>query len=402
MIPLSKYGIVRSMFPFDQDENLLNMSTRLIVRRAREKNIPVFVLDGRHNYVQLGLGARGEKIKSTKSRLSNPATNALADSKILTNTLLLLAGIPNPAGTVVETVTEARRVAKQLEWPIVLKPAYGTAHGHGVSVNITTMRNLATAFREARKFTPHVLVEKYVSGEEYRFIIINHKIVAVTNRVPAHVIGDGRSTIRQLVVRVNRDPGRGDMFGSVLSRIMIDAGTADVLQKQGFTFHSIPAKEQQVFLTFKSNIGLGGLPVDITDEISAPLKQLALSAAEVIGLPVAGIDIIAPSPQSTTGTVLEVNGVPGIYPQMFPVRGKPRDTVGLFLDALFPTAKKAYIPLISRGRALTKAGMIEQQYKKIPKAVTFTLNGRKHTDSKPTQPLLGYLINQSVIKIILN
>lgn len=391
-----------SMFVFHQEENLLNMSTRLIVKRAREKNIPVFVLDAGRNYIQLGLGARGEKIKSTKSRLSNPASTALADSKIMTNTLLQLAGIPNPAGTMVETLAQARTAAARLRWPVVVKPAYGTAHGHGVGVNITNNRVLATAFQEAKQFTPHLLIEKYVSGEEYRFIIINSKVVAVTNRVPAHVMGDGRSTVQQLVRRINRDPARGGMFGSVLSRIIIDKGTPDVLKKQGYTTRSIPDQGARVFLTFKSNIGLGGLPVDITDEVSRELKELALSAARVIGLPVAGIDIIADHPRSTTGMVLEVNGVPGIYPQMFPVRGKPRDTVGLFLDALFPSAKKAYIPILNRGRLLTRATLIEKQVQKIPKAVAWSLNGKKYTESSPTQPLLGYLINQSVTKVILN
>lgn len=324
-------------------------TTGAIVQEARKRDIPVMRL-GDESLVQLGHGRRQQRIRaSITGRTSQVAVEA-AGRKDLTKLLLHEAGLPVPRGVVVRTADEAVAEAARLRHPVVVKPLDGN-HGRGVSIDLKTDEEVRRAFELAAPHGRRVIVEHFYPGHDHRFLVVNGEVVAVAERVPAHVVGDGRSTIRELIEVVNRDPRRGDGHENVMTRIKVDALVEAVLARAGLTVDSVPDEGRTVYLRDTANLSTGGIAVDRSDDVHPENALIARRAALTIGLDVAGVDFIAPdiskSIRETGGGIVEVNAAPGFRMHLQPSEGRPRKVARPVIEMLFPRGTPSRIPILA-------------------------------------------------------
>jgi cyanophycin synthetase len=329
----------------------LGPTTRALVDEARRRGIPVMRLDER-SLIQLGHGRFQQKIRaSITGRTALVATDTASD-KNLTKKLLDESGIPVPRGVVVRHVDEALKAAKRLGYPLVTKPLDGN-HGRGVTIGITGDDQLRFGFREAQAQARgrDVIVEQYYPGNDHRILVVDGRMIAVAERIPAQVVGDGVSTIRQLVDQVNEDPRRGDGHENVMTRIRIDTLVEEFLARSALNPDSIPEVEQVVQLRATANLSTGGTAVDRTNEIHPDNAEIARRAAMIVGLDVAGVDFVCPdigrSVRETGGGVIEVNAAPGLRMHIEPSEGPPRDVARPIIEMLFPRGSKVRVPIIA-------------------------------------------------------
>lgn len=216
----------------------LGPSTEAIVREAEARNIPWFELSSR-SIIQLGYGARSHRIQATLSDRSGILAVELAGDKEGAKRLLQDAGIPVPKGTVVRYIEDLPEAIEDIGgYPIVIKPLNGN-HGRGITIDINSLEEAEEAFEIASSVSKSVIVERYHAGRDFRVLVVNGKVVAVAERVPAHVIGDGRSTIEELIEKTNQDPQRGDGHDNILTRIEVNHDTWTLLEKQGYTLNTV-------------------------------------------------------------------------------------------------------------------------------------------------------------------
>src|SRR6202048_5256023 len=340
-------------------------STPPLVAEARRRDIPVLRLDDSRERVQLGRGTRALRSLlqlgygkyqrhiwapyiSTESHLAAD----IALNKDLTNRLVRNAGLPVPRSIRVKDEEGAVAAANEIGYPVVLKPLDGN-HGRGVGVNLQHDAAVRPHYPLAKGETHHgtVLVEKFIPGNTYRILVVGGHAVAATEEVPAHVVGDGSHTLRQLVKFTNADPRRGHGSENLLVRIRLDETALALAQGQGYGPDDIPPKEAHVQLARTAHISLGGISVDRTDEVHPYNAMIAEQAAQVIGLQVAGIDIVAPdiavSVQETGGAICEVNAGPGLGLHIEPVEGKPRDVARPVIELLFPPGATSRVPIVA-------------------------------------------------------
>ncbi|HEX8579827.1 MAG TPA: cyanophycin synthetase [Allosphingosinicella sp.] len=332
--------------------NQLGPTTRALVTEAERRGIPVMRLDNQ-SLIQLGHGRFAKRIRASITGQTSFVATELASDKNMTKTLLDESGVPVPRGVVVRDADEAVRSAKRLGYPLVVKPLDGN-HGRGVSIGITGEDQLRFSFTEAQaqaKGRRDVIVEQFFPGNDHRILVVNGKMVAVAERIPAQVVGDGVSTIRQLVAEVNKDPRRGNGHENVMTRIKIDALVEEYLSRSGLTPDSIPSAEQVVPLRATANLSTGGTAVDRTNEIHPDNADIARRAALVIGLDVCGVDFVCPdisrSVRETGGGVIEVNAAPGLRMHIEPSEGAPRDVAKPIIEMLFPRGKKSRVPILA-------------------------------------------------------
>ncbi|WP_461248460.1 ATP-binding protein, partial [Treponema sp. R6D11] len=244
----------------------------------------------------------------------------------------------------------AVNAATKIGMPVVVKPFNGN-QGKGVHINLINKKDVANAFREASKHSSGVIVEQFIYGSDYRILVVNDEVKAVSKRLPAMVVGDGEHTIAELVDIVNQDPLRGDFHENVLTKIRIDKVEKSVLKKRGITEKYIPQKNETIILRENSNISTGGTAIDCTDIIHPDNAEIAIHAARAIGIDIAGIDMVAEdiskSIRDSSGAVIEVNSAPGIRMHLAPSTGKPRNVAKNIVDALFPTDDVLDFPVIS-------------------------------------------------------
>ena len=326
-------------------------STQALLDEAAGRDIPYMRLD-RYSLVQLGQGVHQQRIRATMtSRTSGIAVDIASDKK-LTNRLLDSAGLPVPRSEVVETEDAAVAAARRLGYPCVLKPLDGN-HGRGVALDLRSEADVRGAFPEAlrQSRSRDVLVETYITGRDYRCLIIGGKLAAVAERVPASVTGDGERTIRQLVEITNQDPRRGIGHEKVLTRIKLDANAEEVLAGQGFTPDDVPPAGMFVKLALTGNMSTGGTSIDRTLEAHPDNVEIAETAARVVGLDIAGIDFICPDIEEpvreTGGGIVEVNAAPGFRMHTHPTEGEPRYVARPVIDLLFPPGAPARIPILA-------------------------------------------------------
>jgi cyanophycin synthetase len=327
----------------------LGPSTGSLVKEAQRRHIPVLKLDG-GSYIQLGYGARQQRIEATIcSRTSSIAVDKAGD-KDATKQLLRDAYIPVPEGMVVRNVENLQKVINELGFPIVVKPLDGH-QGKGASVNIRDLETAREAFLKAKLYSTSVLIERYIRGCDFRALVINNRFVAAARRTPAAVTGDGLHTIAQLVAEVNRDPRRGNGHSNVLTKITVDQGTLDLLAGKGYTLDTVPKKGEEVWLKSTANLSTGGTAEDITDRIHPENQRLFERAARIIGLDICGIDIMAPdliTPiTSNGGAIIEVNAAPGFRMHIEPTEGQARNVAAPVLDMLFPDGGSGRIPIVA-------------------------------------------------------
>ncbi|WP_332810816.1 cyanophycin synthetase family protein [Sphingomonas sp.] len=324
-------------------------TTQALVDEAKRRGIPVMRLNDQ-SLVQLGHGKHQQRIRASITGKSSLIAVELAGDKDLTKKMLDASGVPVPRGIVVRDVEEAVREAKRLRYPVVTKPLDGN-HGRGVTIGIANEEQLRFGFAAAAEHSRRVIVEQHFAGNDHRILVIGGKMVACAERVPAHVVGDGRRTIAELVDEVNQDPRRGDGHEKVMTRIKIDAHVIEYLQRSGRTTETIPAAGEQVMLRATANLSTGGTAIDRTDAVHPDNAEIARRAAAIIGLDVAGIDFIAPdirrSVRETGGGVIEVNAAPGFRMHIEPSEGAPRDVARPVIDMLFPRGSRSRIPIIA-------------------------------------------------------
>jgi cyanophycin synthetase len=291
----------------------LGPTTQSIVDEARRRRIPVMRLD-EESLVQLGYGKYQQYIRaSVTGRTSNIAVENASD-KELTARLLHDVGLPVPRNVLVYSAEEAVAAAEELGYPVVTKPL-DVSHGRGVSLNLTTPEQVRWGFAQAAEHRTSVLVERFLHGRDYRVLVINDKVVAVAERVPAHVVGDGSHSIAELVEIVNRDPRRGFGHEKVLTQITIDEQAERLLEQAGHTLQTVLPAGEIFHLRSTANISTGGTAIDRTGEIHFENAEIARRPARVIGLDIAGIDIISDDLskplRANGGGIIEVNAGPG-------------------------------------------------------------------------------------------
>lgn len=323
-------------------------STGSIVSEAIKRNIPVTQLDD--CAVMLGYGKFQESIEATVTSRTTNLSVEIACNKERTKDKLDAAGIPVPKGEIVYDIEGLLESIDRLGFPLVMKPLDGN-HGRGATINITTTAMAVDALKVAQKISKDVIVEKFITGFDHRLLVVNYKLVAAALRTPACVIGDGRSTIEELVAKENLDPRRGNGHANVLTQITIDDHTLSLLAENDLSLDSIPAVNEVVYLKATANLSTGGTATDITEELHPYNKWMAERIAKVVGLDVCGIDIMATDlKQPITecgGAVLEVNAAPGFRMHLAPSAGKPRNVARAVVDMLFPPGRKSTVPIIA-------------------------------------------------------
>jgi len=330
-------------------ESDLGTSTGAIFAEALKRNIPVHCLE-HSSILQLGSGKYTRYLEASLTDSSGCISVDLAGNKHLTKRILSEAGIPVPYGDIAYTPGSAAAIASGIGYPVVVKP-YDANQGKGVFPNILEPGELEEAFRTAVQYSRAVIVEKYIPGKDYRLLVIDGKLAAAAERKPPVVTGDGISTIKQLVDVENENPLRGSDHEKPLTYIKIDEMSSQVLAKFGYSENSIPEKGTRVLLRYNGNLSTGGTAQDCTEEVHPTIALLAVKAAELMNLDVAGIDITCEdiseplTPQN--GALIEVNAAPGLRMHIYPTEGKSRNVAGNILDMLYPAGTPCNIPVIS-------------------------------------------------------
>ena len=358
----------------------LGPSTETIIKEAEARKIPWMWLSARA-MLQLGYGARQKRIQATLSNSTTILAVELACDKEATKNILGNAGVPVPQGTVIQYLDELEQaIADVGGYPIVIKPLDGN-HGRGITININESTEAETAYDLASKAskTRSVIVERYYQGNDHRVLVINGKVVAVAERVPAHVVGNGKYTIKQLIDITNQDPRRGNGHDNVLTKIVIDKTSEAVLAKQGYSLDSVLPAKETAYLRATANLSTGGIAIDRTDEIHPENVWIAQRVAKIIGLDIAGIDIvtsdISKPLRETKGVIVEVNAAPGFRMHAAPSYGLPRNVGASVLEMLFPNNAPTRIPIVAitgtNGKTTTTR-LTAHIYRQTNKVVGFT------------------------------
>jgi cyanophycin synthetase len=335
-----------------QVEGAIGPSTEAIVKEAEARGIPWMQLSTRA-MTQLGYGANQKRIQATQSDRTSILGIELSCDKEATKEILQKHGIPVPQGLTIQYFDELEPAIEQVGgFPVVIKPL-DCNHGRGVTIDINSWREAEAAFDTAIALSKlgEVIVERYHLGRDHRVLVVNGKVVAVAERVPAHVVGDGRSTIEELIESTNRDPRRGEGHDNVMTRIELDRRSFQLLRKQRCTLDTILREGEICYLRETANLSTGGMSIDRTDEIHPDNIWLAERAAQIVGLDIAGIDIVTPDIslplQEVNGVVIEVNAAPGFRMHVCPSQGKSRNVAAPVLDMLFPPGSNPRIPIIA-------------------------------------------------------
>jgi cyanophycin synthetase len=328
----------------------LGPSTESIVAEAKARSIPYIEL-GTRAMLQLGFGIHQKRVQATLSNRSSLLGVELACDKEGTKRILRDSGIPVPRGTVITAIKFLDdAIADVGGFPIVVKPLNGN-HGRGISIDVRTYIAAEDAFDLAQEVSEEVIIERYHPGRDHRVLVVNNKVVAVSERVPAHVVGDGKSTIAELIEITNQDPRRGEGHDNVLTKIELNSTSYDILQRQGYSLETIPKTGQTCYLRATANLSTGGIAVDRTDDIHPENVWLAQRVAQIVGLDIAGIDIVTSDItqplRATDGVIVEVNAAPGFRMHTSPSVGIPRNVAEPVIDMLFPNGAPSRIPIIS-------------------------------------------------------
>jgi cyanophycin synthetase len=337
----------RDMFIRYAQRRAFGPSTASLIRAAEERDIPWLRLN-RQSLVQFGHGRNQKRIQATTTGNTSNISVELASDKEETNRILRDLGLPVPVQRLVETSRDAKRAAKRIGFPVVVKPLSAN-HGRGVSINLRTRGEIEVAFDEARMHGPNVVVESFLEGFDHRLLVIDGELVAAAKRVPGHVIGDGEHSIEQLIALVNQDPRRGVGHEKTLTRLELDHQAERLLASVGYDRSTVPAPGELVYLRSTANLSTGGTAIDVTDDVHPDNREMAIRAVKAIGLDIGGVDFltvdISKSYRDTGGGICEINAGPGFRMHVAPSEGTPRDVSGPVIDMLFPPDAPSRIPI---------------------------------------------------------
>ena len=336
------------------DEDVrLGPSTGSIVYAAMARDIPCRRLT-QGSLVQFGWGSKQRRIQAAETDMTSAVAESIAQDKELTKKLLLSAGVPVPTGRPVHDAEDAWAAAQEIGiergTAVVVKPQDGN-QGKGVAVNLTTREQVLAAYAVAGKISDNVLVERYITGQDHRFLIVGSKLVAAARREPPMVVGDGVHSIQQLVEQVNADPRRGTGHATSLTKIRFDEIALARLAEDGLTAESIPVKGQRVILRNNANLSTGGSATDVTDDVHPDFAARAIAAAQMVGLDIAGVDIVCKNVhrplEEQGGGVVELNAAPGLRMHLQPSYGKGRAVGEAIIANMFADGDDARIPLVA-------------------------------------------------------
>jgi cyanophycin synthetase len=358
----------------------LGPSTETIIKEADARQIPWMLLSARA-MVQLGYGANQQRIQATLSNKTGILGVELACDKEGTKTTLAEAGVPVPKGTVIYYLDElADAIADVGGYPIVLKPLDGN-HGRGITIDINSREEAEDAYEiaNAAAKSKAVIVERYYKGNDHRILVINGKLIAVSERIPARVVGNGYSTIEDLIEQTNQDPNRGEGHENILTKISVDRTSLGVLKRQGYKMDTVLKEGEIAYLKATANLSTGGIAIDKTDEIHPENIWIAERVAKIIGLDIAGIDVVTPDIskplREVDGVIVEVNAAPGFRMHVAPSEGLARNVAAPVLDMLFPDHKSSRIPILAvtgtNGKTTTTR-LLAHIYRQTGKVVGYT------------------------------
>jgi cyanophycin synthetase len=359
-------------------EAVLGASTEALVREAETLGIPWTQLET-CDLLQLGYGKYQKRVQAALTSHSNVLGVELACHKENTKKILNHLGVPVPLGNVIYAFSELEETIERLGgYPIVIKPLDGN-HGRGITIDIQSWENAEVAYDRARDVSSGVIVEHFYQGRDHRILVVNHKVVAVAERVPAHVVGNGVETIAALVEQENLDYRRGEGHDNVLTHIVLDDATDEMLTRQGYTLETILPPDQICYLRATANLSTGGIAIDRTDEIHPDTVWLAERISRIIDLDVAGIDVITTDitkPLSEVdGVIVEVNAAPGLRMHVSPSQGVGRNVAAPILQMLFPPGTPSRIPIVAvtgtNGKTTTTR-LIAHIFSQVYDAVGFT------------------------------
>ena len=323
------FDIVQAVNSIKQvtSEYELGSSTKVIVEACKERGIPVHRLN-EGSLLQLGYGRNQRRIQATMTDATSSIGVDIACDKEMTKKILCDGGIPVPWGHIVRTEEEVIRAFLDMGTTVVIKPLHGN-QGKGVTLQITSVVEVRAAFKVAQTYGDWVIIEEYITGQHYRLVVVGDRLIAAAQRIPAHVHGDGSSTIAELVTQTNEDPLRGDDHEKALTKIKIDPVVLLTLSQKQLALSSVPKQGEVVCLRDSANLSTGGIAEDVTDRVHPDNVDLVVFASKLIGLDIAGIDLviedIEASYREKNGHIIEVNAAPGIRMHHFPSVGKARN-----------------------------------------------------------------------------
>lgn len=337
------------------DSSWLGPSTACIVDAAIARNIPAIRLINKGNLVQLGYGNRCRHIWTAETDRTPAIAESISRDKDLTKALLQSCGVPVPEGCIVKSAQDAWEFADDLGVPVVIKPTDGN-HGRGVFIELTGREEIESAFAVASHEGSSVIVERYIPGIEHRLLVVGGKLVAATRGDSVSVTGDGTLTIMELIEsQINSDPRRGITENHPLNLIRLDSAAQIEIAHQGFQSDSIVPVGTEVLIQRNGNHAF-----DVTDEVHPSTAAIASLAARIIGLDIAGIDLVANDISKPLveqgGAIVEVNAGPSLLMHIKPAVGKPRPVGEAIVNHLFPEQDSGRIPIVgitgSRGKTV--------------------------------------------------
>lgn len=339
---------IQAMREIREDERL-GPSTGSIVEEAASRKIPWIRLN-RRSLVQLGYGVNQRRIQATVASTTGNIAVEIACDKEETKNLLESFSIPVPKGLVVYDEEDLEAAVRRLGYPLVAKPLNGN-HGRGATINIKTWNEALLALALAKKISRGVIFEKFITGYDFRVLVVNYKMVAAALRTPAFVKGNGKHTIQQLVDETNSDPRRGYGHEKVLTTIKIDEQSLQMITDKGYSLESVLPKDEILYLKKTANLSTGGTSSDVTDIVHPYNVFMAERIAKVVGLDICGIDIMAPELSTPInengGAVLEVNAAPGFRMHISPAEGLARNVAEPVIDMLYPPGTNSRIPIVA-------------------------------------------------------
>lgn len=332
-----------------REDERLGPSTGSIIEEAVSRGIPWIRLN-KYSLCQLGYGANQKRIQATVTSETSSIGVELACDKEDTKYLLEQAGVEVPRGDIIRRENSLEETCNYVGYPLVIKPVGGN-HGRGITVNIMSYEEALVGFHLAKEISRAIIIEKYIVGDDYRLLVINNLLVAAAVRTPAHIVGDGKLNIQELVDEVNKDPRRGYGHEKELTQITINDLTKSIIKAKGYTLDTVIKKDERLILKDTANLSTGGTAKDVTDIVHPANVSMAERISKIIDLDICGIDIMTTDitkPLSETGgAVLEVNAGPGFRMHLAPTTGLPRNVAVPVIDKLFPKGNTGRIPIIS-------------------------------------------------------
>ena len=381
----------------------LGPSTASLVHAAEDRGIPWIRLN-EYSLIQFGHGRYQQRIQATITSRTPHIAVEIASDKEETNRILGNLGLPVPVQRLVTSGEEAVIQAERIGYPVVVKPLNAN-HGRGVSLNLMNGDQVRTGFDQARQHSRSVVIEKFITGFDHRMLVVNGELIAVSKRVPGHVVGDGVHTVEQLTAQVNNDPRRGVGHEKVLTRLEFDHQAERLLAERGYDRNTVPAPGEVVYLRLTGNLSTGGTAIDMTDVVHPDNAEMAVRAVKAIGLDVGGVDFltddISRSYKEAGGGICELNAAPGFRMHTAPSEGKPRDVAGPVIDMLFPPGTPSRIPIAAitgtNGKTTT-ARMLAHIHKLTGRHVGLTttdgvyIDGQRSVEGDMTGPVAARMV----------